>query len=201
MRRWVVVVGAVLALAGCAPDQPSAPRTGGPGGTAADPVASPFDACPAAAGPAPADRATDPGPATVAGLVLPCFTGGEQVDLGRLGRPAVINLWASWCAPCRTELPALQRLADAAGDDLVVLGVITGDTRTKAAALAEDLAVTFPAVFDPAAEAQRTLGPGGLPLTALVDADGQVRYTHRSGVLTLESATDLVRTHLGVEVS
>ena len=89
-----------------------------------------------------------PADSLLAGISLPCLTGGEDLELGRIGRPAVINLWASWCGPCRTELPELQRFADAAGDRVVLLGVVTGDTRSAATSLAADLGVTFPSVFD-----------------------------------------------------
>jgi thiol-disulfide isomerase/thioredoxin len=106
----VVVLSAVLAaaLAGCTAEAqpPAAP-------------ASPFADC---AELTPTAGSTGKLP----DLTLPCFTGGRPVGLADLRGPAVINLWASWCGPCRTELPAMQRLADQAGDRLRVVGVDTG---------------------------------------------------------------------------
>jgi len=92
----------------------------------------------------------------MADITLPCFAGGAAVRLGALGKPAVLNLWASWCGPCRSELPVIQRYADASGGAVAVLGVVTGDTRTAAASFAEDVGVTFPSVFDKDSAVQRS---------------------------------------------
>jgi thiol-disulfide isomerase/thioredoxin len=130
-------------------------------------------------------------------VTLPCFTGGEPVALNRLGRPAMINLWASWCWPCRDELPAFQAFADEAGDEVLVLGVVTDDGRNGAASLATDLGVHFPAVFDAHRELQSALGRTVLPVTVLVASDGSVRATDVSGALTLEKLRALATEHLG----
>lgn len=193
----LAVTAALLCLAGgCAGSAPAPTPAGSLPGAAT--VESPFDACPSAGSSA---GSSAPPEGTVAAITLPCFAGGAAVTLGRIGRPAVVNLWASWCGPCRTELPQLQRLADAAGDDLVVLGVVSGDAWTNAAELGQDLAITFPAVFDPSFEVQRAVGQRALPMTLFVDAAGQVRHVHATSVLTWESAVDLVRTYLGLDVA
>jgi thiol-disulfide isomerase/thioredoxin len=133
-------------------------------------------------------------------LTLPSLTGGAPVALARLGRPAVLNLWASWCGPCRTELPEFQRLADASGDRLLVLGVVTGDSKDAASSLAADLGIAFPAVFDPDAKLQRSVAPSVLPATVFVDAHGTIQYVHATSVLNLSTLESLVRDHLGVTV-
>src|SRR5690606_9396087 len=81
-------------------------------------------------------------------LDLPCFVGGEPVALDRLRGPAVLNLWASWCEPCRRELPVMQRFAEQADGRVEVIGIVVSDRPHAAAALAEDLGVTFPALED-----------------------------------------------------
>lgn len=177
-----LAVLAVLLAAGCDDRTPAAQTA----------TASPLAGCP------PSPAAVEDG--ALAGVTLPCFTGGDPVRLAALGRPAVINLWASWCTPCRQELPALQRLADDAGDDLVVLGVVTKDSPAKAASLAEELAVTFPAVIDEDGVVLRTTGQPGLPVTLFVDAQGRVKHVYATGVLTAESVKALVGEHLGVTV-
>jgi thiol-disulfide isomerase/thioredoxin len=137
-----------------------------------------------------------PGP-VVPQVWLPCFTGGELVRVGMFGRPSVINLWASSCAPCRRELPELERFARQA-DGVVVLGVITGDTRAAAAAAAADFGVTFAAVFDPDMTLLHSLGRTAIPVTLFVDGQGHVRHVDASGSLTYPALVSLSRAYLGV---
>lgn len=131
-------------------------------------------------------------------LSLPCFTGGEPFPLAELRGPAVVNLWASWCGPCREELPALQQYADRAAGQVHVLGVVTEDRWAAAAALATDLGLRFPALDDPDARLNAELGTFALPVTLFVDAAGRVRHVHRTGALDREELARLVRDHLGV---
>jgi thiol-disulfide isomerase/thioredoxin len=204
----LVLAGVLAAVAGCA--RPNAPG----------PVAGPdlpFQACPAAAtasasvpasasvrmaGSVPAVTAF--GGTAVSGplptLALACLAGGAPVDLSRLGRPAVINIWASSCAPCRRELPQLQRFAELAGGRVLVIGVDTGDTVEAASAAARDFGVSFPSVFDPDQAFLRGVGRSAIPVTLFVDAAGQMRGIDVSGALTLDTLRDLTVRHLGVEV-
>lgn len=177
------------ALTGCAPADPSVRVSEAP---------SPFDPCPAGQAATPPAGAMPYGATMVPAVTLPCFTGGAPVGLTGLGRPAVINLWASWCAPCRKELPEFQRLADVANERVAVLGVVTQDTRTAAASLAEDLGITFPALFDSSGLLQRAVAPPVLPVTLFVDAQGRVRHIDTTGALTLSTLEQLVQEHLGV---
>jgi thiol-disulfide isomerase/thioredoxin len=135
----------------------------------------------------------------MADITLPCFAGGAAVRLGALGKPAVLNLWASWCGPCRSELPVIQRYADASGGAVAVLGVVTGDTRTAAASFAEDVGVTFPSVFDKDSAVQRSgLVPVALPVTLFVDAQGRVRHVEAAAIPDVSTLDGLVSRYLGV---
>jgi thiol-disulfide isomerase/thioredoxin len=129
---------------------------------------------------------------------LPCFTGGAELDLAQLGRPAVINFWSSQCAPCRKEMPQLQRFADAAQGRLVVIGVDTADDRAGAAGAAQDFGVTYPVLFDPQSRLLDAWGQTGLPITLFVDEHGIVRHEDRSGALQLSTLDDATRQYLGV---
>jgi thiol-disulfide isomerase/thioredoxin len=132
-------------------------------------------------------------------ITLACFAGGPAVDLARLGRPAVLNLWASWCGPCRDELPIVQQFADAAAGRVTVLGVVTGDTRDAAASFAEDRSVTFAAVFDPNAELQKSgLMPVVMPVTVFVDAQGRVRHVEAAQLKDLSTLESMAGTYLGI---
>jgi thiol-disulfide isomerase/thioredoxin len=185
LRAFVPLVMLLAVATGC---------SGGTEPTPESSPASPFQACPETVDQIGTPPASDPLPS----LTLPCFTGGTPVALSKLGKPAVINLWASWCAPCRTELPQLQAFADEAGDRVWVLGVVTGDVWSRAAYAGEDFGVRFPTVFDSDRQLQRALGRNALPVTLFVAADGSVRAIDTSGALTLEKLRGLAQEHLGV---
>jgi len=108
------------------------------------------------------------------------------------GRVVLVNVWATWCAPCRVEMPALQRIADAyAGDSLVVLGLsVDRGPATEVDAFLAERGITYPvAIID-----QRTLdelgGVRGYPTSILLDRDGVVRHAVMGpiGPLTLRPA-------------
>ncbi|GIG85202.1 TlpA family protein disulfide reductase [Plantactinospora endophytica] len=134
-------------------------------------------------------------------LSLPCFVGEGPVAVGELRGPAVVNLWASWCPPCRKELPAFQRLAERAGDRIRVVGVNTGDGRSAARSIGEDFGLEFPNLYDRDQKLLRGLGGRAvLPVTLLVDAQGRIKHRDETGVLDDAELTALVRQHLGVAV-
>lgn len=218
MSRWyaALLLPGLLLGAGCTPagTQPPPGRAAAPapfadcGALTAPPAATPRAGAsidPAATsratiGPAAGPSAAVVDPQPLPDLDLPCFTGGEPVRLRSLRGPAVINLWASWCAPCRKELPAVQRLAERTGGQLHVVGVNTRDDRAAAQDLAADLGLTFPTLFDPGETLRLKLERVGLPMTLFVDGQGRIRYLHDTGVLDDRSLPELVTRHLGVAV-
>jgi thiol-disulfide isomerase/thioredoxin len=171
----LVVLGVVaLWPRGPEPTTP-APTTAAPSAsTASDTDLAPLraaaglDPCPAASG-APAA-----GP--LAGVTVPCLGAPGTVDLGAAlaGRPALLNVWASWCAPCRAELPALAEYA-ARADAVPVIGVDVQDDPRSALALLRELGVTLPSVTDPDDALRGALAvPPALPISYVVRADGTV---------------------------
>lgn len=149
---------------------------GSPGSTGAAPeseVAVPagMEDCTAFAG----DGSTLGGAEGLPALRLPCLAGGADVDLQNLGgRPVLINLWASWCAPCREEMPMLQAAYERFGEAVGFLGVNTEDTRPAALSLLADLGVTYAHVVDRDQNLMTELAAPGLPVTLAVDADGRI---------------------------
>ena len=181
-RGASALVAAVLSLAGCTasvePDKPETP--------------SPFAECPApASAPATAGDVPD--------LALSCFTGGREIRLSTLPRPAVINIWASWCSPCRDELPVMQGLADRSAGQLTVIGVDSGDRRQAAASFAEDHNITMPTLFDPEGKLAVAVKQAALPATLFVGTDGEV-YVHRRA-LDVDELIEQVREHTVVTVT
>jgi thiol-disulfide isomerase/thioredoxin len=133
-------------------------------------------------------------------VTLDCMADGTRVATAQIKGPAVVNLWASWCAPCRSELPAFQRLGEAAAGRIHVVGVDTRDDRAAAIDLADQLGLTFPSLADPEQKVLAGLARPGLPVTAFVDAGGKVRHLYNGKALDEASLTALVRQHLGVAV-
>jgi cytochrome c biogenesis protein CcmG, thiol:disulfide interchange protein DsbE len=133
-------------------------------------------------------------------LTLPCFTGGAPVRTTELRGPAVINLWGSWCGPCREELPLMQELADATTGKLRVLGVDTRDDRDAGASFAADHGVTMPTLFDPERKLLVALERANLPVTIFLAPDGK-RFVYTGKALDKPTLGTLVRTHTGVTVT
>ena len=104
---------------------------------------------------------------------------GKAVDLKDMkGRVLVVNFWATWCEPCRDEMPSLQRLRDKlAGKPFEVITVNYGESAEKVAQFLDKEKVTLPALLDTQKESAKDWGVGGLPMTFLVDAKGRVRYS------------------------
>jgi len=117
--------------------------------------------------------ATDAGP--VPDITFQDRDGNERTLEDFQGRVVVLNLWATWCAPCRKEMPSLDRLqAELGGDDLevVALAVDRGDIG-KIKGFYEELGLANLNIYhDPTAKAGRTLRAPGLPTTLVIDRDG-----------------------------
>ena len=185
-----VPVGLVLTavLAGCTADSQQADAP-----LALERVDGPFAPCPEQDGAVAGDSALPP-------LGFDCV-GGGGLDLRQApGVPTLVNLWGSWCGPCREELPVLQAFAEAAGDRVRVVGVISKDGVPQAASFAEDAGVTFPSAFDGEGELMAELGLNGLPYTAFLAADGTLVHSELGPVDSVDELRGLVAEHLGVQL-
>ncbi len=157
-RRWRLVLAAVFVL--------------GSGWTVVSRVP------PSAAGAPAALRASPQG-----GFLAPDFTlqtfHGKQVMLSTLrGKVVVVNLWASWCPPCRAEMPALDKVYQenrAAGLEVLAVNATNQDTEAAARAYAEQLGLSFPVLLDPGGDVGRRYLLRALPTTFFVDRRGVIR--------------------------
>ncbi|MFC3964029.1 TlpA family protein disulfide reductase [Nocardia jiangsuensis] len=210
MTRWpvaarlalvavIVAVAAVVALWPRSADSPEAGRQA-PAAAAVSPevrAAAGLTPCPAGG----ADVAGNDSP--LAGLALTCLADGKPVDLraALAGKPALLNLWAYWCAPCAEELPHLQEYAGRAGDRMTVLTVHSDPEEAYSLSRLTGLGITLPGVLDPGAALRNAVGaPAVLPISVLLRADGTVADVV---VRSFTDTDDIARTvagELGVAV-
>ena len=107
--------------------------------------------------------------------------GGEEAFEKRLvqlhGYPVVVNIWASWCGPCREEFPVLQKLSARYGKKVAFLGVNSEDSTDAAATFLGEEPLSYPSYVDPHKGILESLeGLGGFPDTAFYDKSGKLLY-------------------------
>lgn len=146
---------------------------------------------------APSSSATEAMPAvTLDGL------GNESpIDLqAPLGKPAVINLWASWCGPCKAELPILAAGQAKLGDRVRFIGIDFADESPAAArSLAKGAGVAYDLYVDPKSSVRGAFGVIGLPQTVFVDAQGTIVATERKAFRSSADLDAAIEKHLGVK--
>jgi thiol-disulfide isomerase/thioredoxin len=192
IRRAAAALGLMLVLGGCT----SAPAgdDGQAQATAPTTSVTHLAACP-----------RQPDRKAAGAELLPALSfdcpGGGSLDLGKApGVPTVVNLWGSWCPPCRAEMPVLEQFAGVAGNAVRVVGVISKDGLPQADSFAADSGVTFPSAFDGQGQLMADLGLNVLPYTYFLDADGALTYTQVGPVASVEKLRGLVAEHLGVRL-
>lgn len=186
--RGIALAMAVVLLSACSPG-------GSPDGGAWEPDVIAARESAGIAGCPSAPRSTPL--ADVPALELPCLGAEGSVDLALLEGPYVLNLWASWCGPCREELPLLAELAEREGAQVIGIAYDDADL-LKAISLAESAAVTYPSLVDADTRLREPLGVIGLPQTVFVDADGLVAIERRAYRSYDELLSDY-RRHLGMD--
>lgn len=113
--------------------------------------------------------------------------GATEVSLGGLrGRVVLLNVWATWCPPCREEIPVLQALHERhadAGLEVVGVSVDAAGEGPAVARFAEQFGVTYPIWLDPQERVSSVFRTTGVPTTLLIDRDGQLLWRHLGPVV------------------
>lgn len=134
------------------------------------------------------------------GHIAPNFSlttlSGEPFSLNDLrGKPVVLNFWATWCGPCRRELPALQASAERYGAQITIVGVDQGEAAPTVQGYVDEMGLTFPIPMDAQNEVGATYNVRGLPTTYFIDGEGIIRrvWSGEMNSITLaESIVDLL---------
>ena len=101
---------------------------------------------------------------------------------GLEGYPVVVNKWASWCSPCRTEFPIFQSLAVSKGKRVAFLGLNASDSREPARSFLRATPLPFPSYVDPKEQIAKSIqAPANYPITVFFDARGRQVYIHQGG--------------------
>ncbi len=107
------------------------------------------------------------------------------------GRVVLVNFWATWCGPCREEMPQLNKLYDKyRSSGFVLLGVNVDDDASKGMEVAQKLGVKFPVLLDTDKKVSKLYDLATMPSTVLIDRDGRVRYVHRGYLAGYEQSYD-----------
>ena len=137
------------------------------------------------------------GPSSMVGQSAPVFNlrddRGDAVSLAQYrGKIVVMNLWASWCPPCRAEMPDLQTASrEYAKDGVVILGVNQGESAERAGAFARSLDIDFPIWIDDTQRYGRVYAALGLPTTIVIDRKGVV-WRGFDGPLTIQQMRETI---------
>ncbi len=122
-------------------------------------------------------HAADPAPAP--DFRLPVRAGGEVSLAGLRGQVVLINFWATWCGPCRQEMPLLDQIYQRyKGLGFTLLAVNVEEDSTLADRWLADMPVTFPVLLDRANAVSRLYDVTAMPSTVIVDRQGRIRYIH-----------------------
>ena len=142
---------------------------------------------------------TDTHPTDPPASIAPDFTmldmEGNEVTLASFfGKPIVLNFWASWCGPCKMEMPEIQKFYDKYGQEIHFLLVSVDDSLDAAKSFISDSGYTFPVYFDTTSVGAYTYGASSIPLTFFIDAEGNLTayYMGAMSESILQQGVDMI---------
>ena len=94
------------------------------------------------------------------------------------GKPVLLNFWATWCAPCRIEMPVFQNSFEKYDGELSVIAINNAESKEEVQAFVDEFSLTFDFLLDPEADIQHLYQISGYPTTFIIDSDGVIRVRH-----------------------
>ena len=131
---------------------------------------------------------------TQANKILPGARKALRKRLAALrGHPAVVNIWAAWCGPCRAEMPVMQRVSLDMGRQVAFVGVDLRDNKEAASSFLEKTPVTYPSYEDPSGEVYNAERLVGVPSTLFYDKRGKQTFVHQGPYFERADLVDDIR--------
>ena len=136
----------------------------------------------------------------VLNIELPCTDGKSSLVLNEVKGPAIINAWASWCDPCREEIPVFKELSQLSSGKIQVIGIdVEERKKVDGINFAAEMGMSWPQLFDQDGRTKATFGMG-IPVTWLINDKGEIVYEKVGPIKTIEQMKDLVQHFLQINL-
>ena len=138
--------------------------------------------------------------ATENSIMLDCLDGTDGASINGIKGPAIINVWGSWCGPCKEEMPILRSIYEKAQDNLALIGVDVEEASIEdGRKFVKNNGITWPNLYDADGESRAYFGMG-VPVTWFIAADGSVAYKHIGVIKSEKELISMTSKYLGVKL-
>jgi thiol-disulfide isomerase/thioredoxin len=138
--------------------------------------------------------------ATENSIMLDCLDGTDGASINGIKGPAIINVWGSWCGPCKEEMPILRSFYEKAQGKLALIGVDVEEASIEdGRKFVKNNGITWPNLYDADGESRAYFGMG-VPVTWFIAADGSVAYKHIGVIKSEKELISMTSKYLGVKL-
>jgi len=138
--------------------------------------------------------------ATENSIMLDCLDGTDGASINGIKGPAIINVWGSWCGPCKEEMPILRSFYEKAQGKLALIGVDVEEASIEdGRKFVENYGITWPNLYDADGKSRAYFGMG-VPVTWFIAADGNVAYKHIGVIKSEKELISMTSKYLGVKL-
>ena len=135
-----------------------------------------------------------------AAALLKCLDGKSSIDMGQIKGPALVNVWGSWCGPCKQEMPIFVDFYSKYREKVSLIGISVEEADVQDARdFVKLYGMSWPNLNDPDGSTRGTLGMG-VPITLFIDAQGKVAYKKIGVVSSIEELESDTKKYLGVQL-
>ena len=136
----------------------------------------------------------------VLNIELPCTDGKSSLVLNEVRGPAIINAWASWCDPCREEIPVFKEISQLSSGKIQIIGIDVEERKKEDGInFATEMGMSWPQLFDQDGRTKAAFGMG-IPVTWLINDKGEIVYEKVGPIKSIEQMKDLVQHFLQINL-